>query len=78
MQPVYKGRFQKRFSGFFPLKGGGYPPFPLRVFGQNVFPLRGGGYPPIPLRKNSAKKRLFLAKNANFSPFLEKFLGIVR
>ena len=25
-----KGRFQKRFSGFFPLRGGGYPPIPLR------------------------------------------------
>ena len=25
-----KGTFQKRFSGFFPLMRGGYPPFPLR------------------------------------------------
>ena len=25
--------------------GGGYPPFPLRVFGHNDFPLRGGGTP---------------------------------
>ena len=25
-----KGRFQKRFSGIRPLRGGGYPPFPLR------------------------------------------------
>ena len=41
----YKGTFQKRFSGFFFFKGGGYPPFPLRVFGQNDFPLRGGGTP---------------------------------
>ena len=38
-----KGRCQRRFSGFFPLRGGGYPPFPLRVFGHNDFPLRGGG-----------------------------------
>ena len=41
-----KGTFQKRFSGFCPLRGGGgYPPFPLRVFGQNGFPLGGGGTP---------------------------------
>merc|ERR1712016_317693 len=25
-----KGTRQKRFSGFCPLRGGGYPPFPLR------------------------------------------------
>ena len=25
-----KGTFQKRFSGFCPLGGGGYPPIPLR------------------------------------------------
>ena len=51
-------------------KGGGVPSLPLSFFGQNDFPLGGGGgYPPIPLRKKSAKKRLFLAKNANFSPF---------
>ena len=25
-----KGPRQKRFSGFCPLRGGGYPPFPLR------------------------------------------------
>ena len=25
-----KGTFQKRFSGIRPLRGGGYPPFPLR------------------------------------------------
>ena len=29
-QDAYKGRFQKRFSGFLPLRGGGYPPIPLR------------------------------------------------
>ena len=38
-----KGTFQKLLSGFFPLRGGEYPPFPLRVFGQDDFPLRGGG-----------------------------------
>ena len=29
-QPARKGTFQKRFSGIRPLRGGGYPPFPLR------------------------------------------------
>ena len=38
-----KGTFQKLHSGFCPLRGGEYPPFPLRVFGQDDFPLRGGG-----------------------------------
>ena len=59
-----KGTFQKRFRGFCPLRGGGYPPIPLRkktFFFHTDFPLRVGGYPPIPLRKKSAKKRLFLA-----------------
>ena len=28
--PPYKGTCQKRFSGIRPLRGGGYPPFPLR------------------------------------------------
>ena len=42
-----KGTRQKRFSGFCPLReGGGYPPIPLRVFGQDDFPLRGGEVPP--------------------------------
>ena len=50
----------------FSVKGGGYPPIPLRVFGQNDFPLRGGGYLPIPLRKKSAKKQLLLAKKRQF------------
>ena len=60
---LVKGRFQKRFSGFCPLRGGGTPPCPLSFFEHNDCPLRGGrGYPPIPLRKKSAKKRLFLAK----------------
>ena len=47
-----KGTCQKRFSGFFPLRGGGYPPFSLRVFGHNDFPLRGG-VPP-----NSVKEKI--------------------
>ena len=33
-----KGTCQKRFSGIRPLRGGGYPTFPLRVFGQVDFP----------------------------------------
>ena len=42
-----KGIFQKLLSGFFPLRGGwGYPPFPLRVFGQDDFLLRGEGGTP--------------------------------
>ena len=41
-----KGRFQKRFSGFCPLTGGGYPPFPLSFFEHNDCPLRGGGGTP--------------------------------
>ena len=45
----FLGTFQKLLRGFFPLRGGGgYPLFPLRVFGQYDFPLRGGGGdPPI-------------------------------
>ena len=42
------GTFQKLLSRFFPLGGGGYLPFPLRVFLANDFPLRGkrqGGSP---------------------------------
>ena len=55
-----KGTFQKLLSGFCPLRGGEYPPFPLRVFGQDDFPLRGGGgYPPIPLRKIPLKRQVF-------------------
>ena len=41
----YKGTFQKRFSGFCPLRGG-YPPCPLSFFGHNDCPLRGGGCTP--------------------------------
>ena len=47
-----KGTRQKLLSGFFPLRGGGYPPFPLRVFGQDDFPLRG--VPPNSAKENSA------------------------
>ena len=68
---IVKGTCQKRFSGFCPLRGGwGYPPFPLRVFGQDDFPLRGGGgYPPIPLRKIPLKRRYFRSKNPIFCLF---------
>ena len=41
-----KGSFQKRFSGFCPLRGGGCPPCPLSFFEHNDCPLRGGGVPP--------------------------------
>ena len=41
-----------------PLRGGGgIPPFPLRVFGQDDFPLRG--VPPNSAKENSAKKQSF-------------------
>ena len=39
-----KGTCQKRSSGFCPLRGGGYPPIPLRKnpsFFHTDFPLRG-------------------------------------
>ena len=59
-------------SGFFLLRGNGYPPFPLRAFGQDDFPLRGeGGYPPIPLRKIPLKSRYF-----RFGPLYGLFLPI--
>ena len=41
--------FKNYLADFFPLRGGGYPPFPLRVFGQDDFLLR----------ENSAKKQFF-------------------
>ena len=59
--PWLKGGLQKLLSGFFPLRGGGVPPFPLRVFGQNDFPLRGGSTPNS-AKEKSAKKQLFSAK----------------
>ena len=37
-----KGRCQKRFSGFCPLRGGGTPPCPLSFFEHTDCPLRGG------------------------------------
>ena len=40
-----KGTLQKLLTDFFPLRGGGYPPFPLRFFGHNDFPLREGSTP---------------------------------
>ena len=65
-----KGALQKLLSGFCPLRGGEYPPFPLRVFGQDDFPLRGGGgYPPIPLRKIPLKSRYFRSQNCKFCLF---------
>ena len=47
---ICKGRFQKRFSGIRPLRGGGYPPIPLRkktFFFSDWFSVKaGGGGPP--------------------------------
>ena len=52
-----KGRFQKRFSGFFPLRG--YPPLPYplngKSFCQNTLSGKGG-YPP-PLNGQNPLKR---------------------
>ena len=50
-----KGTCQKRFSGFCPLWGGGYPPFPLRkksFFFSHWFSVKGvgGGGGPPPFR----------------------------
>ena len=68
-----KGSFQKLLNGFFPLRGGGgYPPFPLRVFGQYDFPLRGGrgGVPPnCCCLKMLLKSRHFRSKNTIFCLF---------
>ena len=64
------------FSGIGPLRGGGYPPFPLRkktFFFHTDFPLRGGwGYPPIPLRK----KTFFLGPKTLFFAFFYAFLAL--
>ena len=51
IKDLHKGRFQKRFSGFCPLRG--YPPPPPLTENQcekkKVFFLSGkGGYPPPP------------------------------
>ena len=46
-------------ADFFSVKGGGYPPFPLRVFRQDDFPLRVEGVPPSSAKENSAKKQVF-------------------
>ena len=69
-----KGRCQKLLSGFFPLRGGGYPPFPLRVFGQDDFPLRG--VPPNSPEENSAKKQFFLGLKTLFFAFFHTFLAL--
>ena len=50
-----KGTCQKLLSVFFSVKGGGgSPPFPLRVFGQDDFPLSGEGGPGTPGRSDRA------------------------
>ena len=52
-----KGTFQKRFSGFCPLRGGeGVPPNSVKEKNLLFF------HTDFPLRKKSAKTRLFLAK----------------
>ena len=67
---VGKGSCHLRFSGIRPLRGGGYPPFPLRkktFFFSHWFSVKGGvGVPP-----NSAKEKnlLFRSKNSIFCLF---------
>ena len=72
-QHQHKGTCQKLLCGFFPLRGGEYPPFPLRVFGQDDFPLRGEGVPPIRLRKIPPKIRNYRSENYIFSLFFIQF-----
>ena len=67
---LLKGGCQKLLSGFFPLRGGGYSPFPLRVFGQDDFPLRGRGVPPNSAKENSAETQVFYVWKLYFLPFL--------
>ena len=43
---IWLGSLSKTTWWIFSVKGGGYPPFPLRVFGQEDFPLRGEGGTP--------------------------------
>ena len=57
---TYKGRFQKRFSGFFPLRG--FPPTPTPLT-ENHFakkPLAERGGPPPSL--NGKLPKIFLKK----------------
>ena len=66
-----KGRFQKRFSGFCPLRGGGDPPIPLRkktFFFSHWFPVKGGGG--VPPNSVKEKNLLFRSKNSIFCLFL--------
>ena len=60
-----KGRCQKRFSGFFPLRGG-VPPFPLSFFVHNYCPLRK-----IPLKSRYFRfeNSIFCLFSCIFSPF---------
>ena len=41
LQAVDKGRFQKRFSGFWPLRGGGYPPLSVKLFWSQWLSVKG-------------------------------------
>ena len=58
------GKLSKTTKRIFSVKGGVYPPFPRRVFGQGDFPLRGEGGTPNSVKENSAKKQIFLATEA--------------
>ena len=74
----YKGTCQKRFSGIRPLRGGGYPPFPLRkktFFFSHWFSVKGGGgYPPFPLRKKTFFfSDWFSVKRGGGTPLTDEF-----
>ena len=59
-----KGSFQKRFSGFFPLRG--YPPPPPTPLTENNFvkkPLAERGVPPPPKQKIAKKFPQKMGKN---------------
>ena len=62
-----KGSFQKRFSGFFPLRG--YPPYPLngKSFCQKTLSGKGG-YPLPPLNGKSLFPKTFNGKGGDPPP----------
>ena len=57
----------KNYLADFSVKGGGYPPFPVRK-NCKIFSVKGGWeYPPTPLRENSVKKTVPLVQKLYFS-----------
>ena len=73
-----KGSLSKNTWRIFSAKGGGYRPFPLRVFWAGRFSAKGGrGYPPIPLRKIPLKSRVFFGPRTPFFAFFHAFLALL-